>query len=972
VAIELVTLGGLHVLDDEGELDWLAGQHSRAALLVYLAIERRVSREALTTVFWPESDAENARHALRQALYQLKKAVRADWIESRAHELVVTGGVRTDVHDFLDALARGDVESAVKLYRGPFLNGVHLVDLSQWETWVDSRRIQYARSFRTACRELLESKTAAGDLTGAVSVAELWVAREPADDEAQHRLIEALANAGERTEAIRQYEAYARQVESDGIQLPDETRALGERLRAEATSLPALRATASTRGETGSQQSGPVLGLAHPHEPMTSRLARGGLTAGAAVAVLFAFLWGLSTTHTRATPISSATVAVLPFSVRGGQSVAYLREGMVNLLAAAFDGAGSVRPADTRATFAAVGETADGLRTVADGGRLATRLGAGMYVLGDVVEAGGQLQIEAALYRRGSSEPQTKAVVSGSADSVFALVDRLAARLLAGLSDPAADRLLRIASVTTASLPAFKAYLQGDRLMRAGQFERAADAYLSAIAHDSTFAVAYYHLGLAREWAPLLGTDRAANAAAHYAARLSPRDRDLLQAFRAWRAGEAIEAERAYRAILARYPDDVDAWFQLAEIQFHHGPLLGQSIGDSEEAWRKVLSYEPRNLFAVTHIARIAAVSGRVVSVDSLLASFSSAELRADRRLTEIVLLRAVARGDTAASRDVKNVMRTWNGLSVWRVALFVTAFSDKPSAMSAVVNGLMNDKSSAALRADVQWFASLLHLAGGQLRAAGEGRIEAAETERTVAALQRRNDFDAVTEWFSATLPLPYADSTLARVRRAASSRSFSSRAKAPFESETELGAPIQLEPLRQYTLGVLSLRLRDRPSAVAAAAKLEQLARSRDATDLTRDMDRGLRARLAWEEESPQKALAMLQTLESSDSQGDIAFTPFVARANERFLRGELLASLGRNTEALQWFASLGDGSVTEIPLRAPSHLRQAQIHASLGNRDRAATHYAQFVKLWSGADPELQPLVDSARRQLAALSR
>jgi tetratricopeptide (TPR) repeat protein len=135
---------------------------------------------------------------------------------------------------------------------------------------------------------------------------------------------------------------------------------------------------------------------------------------------------------------------------------------------------------------------------------------------------------------------------------------------------------------------------------------------------------------------------------------------------------------------------------------------------------------------------------------------------------------------------------------------------------------------------------------------------------------------------------------------------------------------------------------------------------------------MDRSLRARLAWKEGSPQKALALLQALESSDSQGDIAFTPFVARANERFLRGELLASIGRNTEALQWFASLGDGSVTEIPLRAPSHFRQAQIHGRLGNRDQAARHYAQFLKLWSGADPEFQPLLDSARRQLAGLSR
>jgi tetratricopeptide (TPR) repeat protein len=555
---------------------------------------------------------------------------------------------------------------------------------------------------------------------------------------------------------------------------------------------------------------------------------------------------------------------------------------------------------------------------------------------------------------------------------VFVLVDRLAARLLAGLSDPAADRLLRTASITTASLPAFKAYLQGDRLMRAGQFERAADAYLTAIAHDSTFAVAYYRLGLAREWAPLPGEDRAANAAAHYAARLAPRDRDLLQAFRAWRAGRAIEAERAYRAILARYPDDVDAWFQLAEIQFHHGPLLGQSIGESEEAWRKVLSFEPRNLFAVTHIARIAAVSGRVVSVDSLLATFSADELRTDRRLTEIVLLRAVARGDTATSNALANVMQAWDGLSAWRVALFVTAFSDNPTAMSATVRSVISDQASAALRADVRWFSSLLDLAGGRLQAARNALAEAAEMERTVTAQRRRGDFDAATEWFAATLPLPYADSALMRVRSAASSRTLSSKTNGAFVSETELGMPLQLEPLRQYTLGVLSMRLRDTPSAVAAAAKLEQLAKARGATGLTRDMDRSLRARLAWKEGSPQKALALLQTLESSDSQGDIAFTPFVARANERFLRGELLASMGSNTEALRWFASLGDGSVTEIPLRAPSHFRQAQIHARLGNRDQAMRHYAQFLKLWSGADPEFQPLVDSARRQLAGLSR
>ena len=212
VAIELTTFGGLHVVGDTGGLDRRLAQHSRMALFVYMAVERRVSRESVTALFWPESDAENARHALRQSLYHLRKAIGDDWIDARAHELAVRDNVHTDSLAFTDALQFGDLETAVRLYRGPFLDGVHLVDLKPWESWVDGRRAQYARAFRKGCRDLLDAKRAAGDLSGAIQAAERWIERTPADDEAQHRLIEALATAGERAEAVRQYAAYLRLV----------------------------------------------------------------------------------------------------------------------------------------------------------------------------------------------------------------------------------------------------------------------------------------------------------------------------------------------------------------------------------------------------------------------------------------------------------------------------------------------------------------------------------------------------------------------------------------------------------------------------------------------------------------------------------------------------------------------------------------------------------------------------------------
>ena len=230
--VRITTFGGLHVAGDEAELEQLYSRRSRAALLIYLTIERCVSRESVMAMFWPESDAENAAHALRQSLYHVRRLIGGrDWIGTRAHRLVTHGELWTDATAFSDAIERGDAECAARLYGGPFLDGVHLVDRQSWESWVDSRRTRYARAFRTACRQLLDAKLACRHFADAIAVAERWTARTPTDDEAQHRLISALAAAGERAEAIRQFELYARLLERDGLEPPDETRDLVDQLR---------------------------------------------------------------------------------------------------------------------------------------------------------------------------------------------------------------------------------------------------------------------------------------------------------------------------------------------------------------------------------------------------------------------------------------------------------------------------------------------------------------------------------------------------------------------------------------------------------------------------------------------------------------------------------------------------------------------------------------------------------------------
>ena len=85
-----------------------------------------------------------------------------------------------------------------------------------------------------------------------------------------------------------------------------------------------------------------------------------------------------------------------------------------------------------------------------------------------------------------------RATVEGPADSLTALVDRLAAQLLAL---GAGEGPYRLSALTTTSLPALRAWLNGRAANRKGDYARARDLFDQAIEYDSTFALA----GLSRD-----------------------------------------------------------------------------------------------------------------------------------------------------------------------------------------------------------------------------------------------------------------------------------------------------------------------------------------------------------------------------------------------------------------------------------------------------------------------------------------
>lgn len=659
-------------------------------------------------------------------------------------------------------------------------------------------------------------------------------------------------------------------------------------------------------------------------------------------------------------PISASWVAVLPFTVHGSGDLAYLGDGMVNLLGTSLDGAGDLHTVDARTLLGTLARAGSSPQDPVSGAAMASRLGAGLYVLGDIVKVGDSLHIDASLYN--GSTTVAKGSVEGVSEQLFGLVDRLATQLLANRTAVPGTRVTQIAAVTTSSLQALKAYLEGEHEFRAGHFEQAAEGFQQAVAADSTFALAYYRLSIANEW--LVHSDQArlaAEQAVRHADRLSDHDRQLLQALLAGRHGDPVDAERRYRAIVGTYPDDLEAWIQLGEIQFHYGPVLGRGSASSREAFGRVLELDPDNVVAVIHLARIAAMEANREELDSLVARMTRLNPAGDR-LLEVEVVRAFATGDSAdRERVLARLARESDVLTPQSVLSGVLYPKDNPNA-ERLIRVLMSPERSTEARA-------LGHILLAY-RAMAHGRWQGAQAE--IAAVDSLDHAAAMEHGaLLAVLPfIPTSRADLEQIR--ARLQRWDAAAVQPAATATGYYATNNgtHAHLRLYLLGAVNARLGDDGAAIAAARDLEGLPGAPFATAIALDLAHGIRGQVAWRHGRSAEALAELEQAHMRAGYEAGVASPFFSEAVERFLRAVALEAMGRREDALQLYNSFRDFGLYDQIYLGPASLARGRILEQLGRRPEAIAEYAAFVDLWQECDPELRPLVREARLALSRL--
>ena len=226
-------------------------------LLAYLALEagQPHNRESLAGFLWPDHPQATAQNNLRVSLSRLRAALGDQaavpawlaithrtlgfnsasnhWIDV-AQFLRLIEATQQHRHERLDRCASciAQLQQATALYRGEFLHGILIEGSDLLEAWVRHKRQSLQRLVVDALFHITRYYSEQADFAQALAAARRQLELEPWREEAHRQMMELLAQSGQRSAALVQYEI-CRQTLADelGVAPARETVALYEQIK---------------------------------------------------------------------------------------------------------------------------------------------------------------------------------------------------------------------------------------------------------------------------------------------------------------------------------------------------------------------------------------------------------------------------------------------------------------------------------------------------------------------------------------------------------------------------------------------------------------------------------------------------------------------------------------------------------------------------------------------------------------------
>jgi eukaryotic-like serine/threonine-protein kinase len=477
------------------------------------------------------------------------------------------------------------------------------------------------------------------------------------------------------------------------------------------------------------------------HERLDSRLLPALAVAGAAVVLLAGILLWRSHFSRAARP--SNVIAVLPFRLGvADSSLKYLREGMSILLENRLNGDAGVRVASTRSVMAVwrrIADAEDDNPSNDQAVEVAVRAGASEVLLGDIVGTSNHIEIHASLISVPGGEAKASGLAVGSADSIEALADTLAAELM---SRTAGEEEQRLPVLKHEPLKALRAYLDGHAAYRRGLFVDAVSQFQRALEIDSTFVLAAVSYVLAANYLTVGDEEpeRALRIAWDFRDKLSTRDRAYVVA----RAGTHYPAlpsmadqVQAWQTAVEAAPDRAETWYQLGEREFLYADYIAadDSRGQAAHAFEKALALDSSFTPALERLVELRSRSGDTAETRRLAALLFRNGVVTDK--TDYLRWRvAIALGDSATLRGLRERFPRFSRESISQ--MYATAQLDGVGVGDAIrIIKVFSDRAATSdERGDAAAARYLMALNRGRPKEAAPDLMRAAGTRNYVVPL--------------------------------------------------------------------------------------------------------------------------------------------------------------------------------------------------------------------------------------------
>jgi DNA-binding SARP family transcriptional activator/TolB-like protein len=592
----LTTLGRLTLVSPDGVDESVGLRRRKLTLLAVLALsDRPYSRDALAEMFWGDEDDERARHSLSDALSHFRRLLGRDVIAHRRTDVTLAEEVRLDVDalELAAACAERDWARAVALYGGPLLDGIHVGGSARFEEWVTRERERYARLFTRACEAECLALARARRWDDCAALARRWLSAAPLSTDAALYLINALKAPGSHESALAalaEYRALADRLERDYGAHPDErVAALATELTARLTESVGGEATSARR--TAVQLDAETAASSDDAPPDAGRDAGGAdaisrssarkrtLIAVAAAALSLALITGGTYLAGRrsakpavaATPAQPVVAITLIQNVRNDSSVAWLEEGLKQMIAADLSRSGTVdvvAPSRVRDAARRAQSSSESPLGSDDALRLARDLGATWSVTGGLTRGDGLYVLDVGVRDVGTGELVRLFTITGP--DILEVADQAASHILAAAN--ARRPGPRLADLETSNVSAYQHYV---RSVQAAGEGRSADQIReldAAIAVDSAFVTALTdRLRIAQSAHDAGLVERLASALRAARGRAGEWDRLREDVFAAQHNGEHARAVALAHQLVEHYPHDPRAYEILADVYALHG-----------------------------------------------------------------------------------------------------------------------------------------------------------------------------------------------------------------------------------------------------------------------------------------------------------------------------------------------------------------------------------------------------------------